>query len=85
MSLKVTDLGTPMLFHEGPVRNWWRFGDGQGSLAVTEGPGPKGHTFRCDCSPVTHNCVHIRALERHLGVLDFRNDTSRTHEERDVA
>lgn len=69
MTLKLSDLPDPVLFYEGRLRNWWRFGP----LAVTEGPSGRGHAFRCDCNPTTHNCVHIRKLEQHIGKYDFRH------------
>lgn len=84
MSTKVSDLPVPELIYEGKgnnLRNWWKFGDGEGAVTVTEGPCSHGHSFICHTDTSKHECVHIRALERHLGIKDFRNETPRTSDE----
>lgn len=61
-------------------RNWWRFGNGSDAVSVSEGPCSQGHSFACHTDTAKHDCIHIRALERHLGIQDYRNQPARVTE-----
>lgn len=78
MSLKISDLGTPRCIKDYGVRHWYAFGEGIGAVSVSVGSeGRHGTTFVCHTDTYSHTCVHIRALERFLDILDYRNE--RTH------
>lgn len=74
MSLKISDLGTPHRF--GTFGNRWIFGEGDGTVSLVIHPTMKGNGCAITCLTDTsnHACVHIRALERHLSIQDFRNE-----------